>query len=277
MLDLSIVIVNHNHGAQAQKAVESLFALPDKTTFQLIVVDNASSDGVADWLTVGFPQTCLLRNTRPRGFAHNNNLGMQRAVEARFMMLMNPDIECLPGLLDELVTFMDVHPDVGIAGPKLLNPEMTMQPSCRRFSTPLAIFIRRLHLDGLFRNARFMRDYLMCDFDHESVADVDWVTGALIVVRRDAVAQIGMMDEDRYFMYSEDQDWCCRMWHAGWRVCYVPQAQAIHAHMRQGVKNPWSKAARHQLISAIRMFQKFGWKLTRMPPTTNVATRHGPD
>ena len=270
MVELAIVMVNHNHRALAQRAVRSLYALPDQTTFRLIVVDNASSDGLVDWLRAQFPQVCLVCNTRPRGFAYNNNLGLRRAGDVRLAVLMNPDIECLPGLLDELVAFIDSQPDVGIAGPKLLNPDMSVQPSCRRFSTPLGILVRGLHLDGLFRNASFVSHYLMDDFDRNSIADVDWVTGALMIIRPEAIAQVGLMDE-RYFMYSEDQDWCCRMWHGGWRICYVPQAQAVHFHMREGMRRPWSRAARHQLWSAIRMFAKFGWKLSRSPSfaTTN--------
>jgi hypothetical protein len=112
-----------------------------------------------------------------------------------------------------------------------------------------------------------MRDYLMADFDHRRVADVDWVTGAALVVRRQALAEVGCMDEDRYYLYSDDQDWCCRMWQAGWRVCYVPGASAVHVHMREGIRKPWSRAARHQLRSALRMFRKFGWRLSRSPLT----------
>jgi GT2 family glycosyltransferase len=103
---------------------------------------------------------------------------------------------------------------------------------------------------------------LMSGLTEEHASDVDWVSGALMIVRRKALNDVGPMDE-RYFLYSEDQDWCCQMWRKGWRVCYVPQACAIHAHPREGIMKPWSKAARYQLISALRMFHKFGWKLSR--------------
>jgi N-acetylglucosaminyl-diphospho-decaprenol L-rhamnosyltransferase len=262
MLDLAIIIVNHNHGAQAQRAVESLYALPDEAKFRSIVVDNASTDGVADWLTARFAQTCLIRNTCPQGFAHNNNLGLQRKGEARYVILMNPDIQCLPGVLDELVDYMDSNPDVGIAGPKLLNEDGTVQMSCRRFSTPLSVFIRGLHLDRVLQDTTVISDYLLLGFDHRSTLDVDWVTGAFQIVRPVAIEQIGLLDE-RYLLYSEDQDWCCQMWRGGWRVCYVPQAQAIHSHMREGMRNLWSKAGRHQIVSALKMFRKFGWHLSR--------------
>jgi len=152
---------------------------------------------------------------------------------------------------------------VGIMGPQLLNPDLTIQPSCRRFSTPLTLLIRGLHLDGIFKNFKPVYQYLMADYDHQTVRDVDWVTGALMIVRREAISEIGGMDERYTMAYSEDQDWCCRMWRGGWRVCYVPQARAIHDHLRTGMRKPWSKMARAQLMNAIRMFNKFDWKLSR--------------
>ena len=264
MLDIAIVTVSHNHYPLIQKCISSLFSIPWNVTFELILVDNVSTDGTVEWVRGNYPQVKLVQNEVRKGYSENGNIGIREQCNSRYLMMLNPDVECLPGLLDELVGFMDAHSDVGIAGPKLLNPDMSVQPSCRSFSTPGSIFIRGLHLDGLFIDKAFMRNYLMEDFDHIRVADVDWLTGALLIIRREAIEQVGMMDE-HYFLYSDDQDWCCRMWQQGWRVSYVPQAQAIHVHMREGIKKPWSKAARLQLISSIRMFQKFGWKLSRIP------------
>lgn len=263
--DLSIVTVSNNHLPLIQKCLTSLFAISWTVAFEMVLVDNASKDRTVEWVREHFPQVMIVRNEMPKGYAENANIGIRAKQNGRYIMSINPDIECLPGLLDELVAFMDSNPDVGIAGPKLLNPDLTLQPSCRRFSTPWAIFIRGLHLDGVFRQTRSIRDYLMEDLDHDRVMEVDWVTGALQVVRREAIAQVGLMDYQNYFLYSEDQDWCCRMWQAGWRVCYVPAARAIHAHMREGIKKPWSRSARYQLKSAYRMFRKFDWKLTRTP------------
>lgn len=158
---------------------------------------------------------------------------------------------------------MDNHTDVGIMGPQLLNPDNSIQPSCRRFSTPLTLLTRGLHLDGILQNFGPVRKYLMLDYDHKSVMDVDWVTGALMIIRRTAIAKVGGMDEQYKTAYSEDQDWCCRMWRNGWSVEYVPQAKAIHDHQRTGMRKPWSKMALAQLINAIRMFRKFKWKLSR--------------
>jgi len=265
MLDLTIITVNHYHFSQIQGAITSLYNLPDRAAFQLIAVDNTPQDKFSAWVSTAHPNVKLIQNKRTQGFAENVNQAIHAAPSSRYILLMNPDIECKPGVLDELVAFMDCNSDVGIAGAKLFNPDGTIQPSARSFSTPLLLFIRGLRLDRILRHIGAVRRYLMADLDHEQVADVDWVTGAFMIVRHQAIEQIGAMDEG-YFLYAEDQDWCCRMWRGGWRVCYVPQAQAIHAHIREGIKKPWSKAARYQLITAVRMFLKFGGRLSRTIP-----------
>jgi GT2 family glycosyltransferase len=263
MFDISIITVGHNHFPHIQKCLPSVFDHTKKSSFEYVLVDNVSSDGTAEWVGKHFSSVKIITNDVRRGFAENINRGLRGLNKSRYIVLINPDIICLPNVINSLVDFMDAHPKVGIAGPKLLNPDMTLQPSCRGFSTPTGIFIRGLHLDALFKGAHFMQDYLLEDLNRNEPSDVDWVTGAFMIVRRDAISEIGPMDQDRYFLYAEDQDWCCRMWRGGWRVCYVPQAMAIHEHLREGIKKPWSKLARYQWVSAFRMFQKFNWKLSR--------------
>ncbi len=261
--DLSIVIVSHNHAAVLAKCLASLFCCASAASFDVLVIDNTRADGIGDWVRAQYPQVRIVGNEAPRGFAANVNCGISFHPESRYVLLLNPDTECLPGLLDELVNFMDLNEDVGIAGPMLLNLDETLQASCRRFSSPATVLMRGLHLDGVAPGLTGIREYLMEDFDHCSVAEVDWVTGAALIARRTAIADVGLMDDDRYFLYAEDQDWCLRMWRAGWRVCYVPQARARHVHGREGIRKPWSKAGRYQVVSALRMFRKFGWKLDR--------------
>jgi GT2 family glycosyltransferase len=262
-MDLSIVIVSHGHKEMVKKYLPSIFASTTSVKIEVAFIENRCNDGIDDWVDENFSQVNVIRNHRQKSYAENVNEGMRIMYGGRYFVVLNPDVECLPGLWDEAVHFMDHNPDVGIMGPKLLNRDLTVQTSCRRFSTPLNLFIRGLHLDGLLKNTKMMKDYLMLDFDHQSSMDVDWVTGALMIVRREAIKQVGNMDERYKMAYSEDQDWCCRMWRGGWRVTYFPQAQAVHDHLRTGMRNPWSKMARVQLINAIRMFRKFKWKLSR--------------
>jgi N-acetylglucosaminyl-diphospho-decaprenol L-rhamnosyltransferase len=263
-MDLSIVVVNHHHRKMIEKNMPKIFAASNSATLEVSLIDNTRDDGAAEWVADNLTQIKLVRNSSRKSYAENMNMGMHIMKNGRYFVVLNPDIECLPGLWDEAIKFMDNNIDVGIMGPQLLNRDLTIQPSCRRFSTPLNLLIRGLHLDGILRNTRLIQEYLMLDHDHKKIMDVDWVTGALMIVRRKAIEQVGGMDECYKVAYSEDQDWCCRMWRAGWRVTYVPTARAIHDHLRTGMSKPWSKMARAQLINAIRMFHKFGWKLSRM-------------
>lgn len=262
-MDLSIVLVSHNQKELIKKYLPSLYTVPTSAAFEVLLIDNTCADGTADWVGRNFPQVRIVRNDIRKSYAENMNMGMRSLQKGRYFVVLNPDIECLPALWDVAIKFMDNNLDVGLIGPQLLNPDLTVQPSCRRFQTPLTMLIRGLHLDGILGKFEAMRQYLMMDYDHKTVIDVDWVTGALMIVRREAIIKVGGMDERYEMAYSEDQDWCCRMWRAGWRVCYVPQAKAIHDHQREGIRKPWSKMARAQLVNAIRMFQKFNWKLSR--------------
>lgn len=263
-MDLSVVVVSHGQRRLVEKYLPTLFTVPTSATFEVALIDNMCTDGTAEWVSNNFPLVKVIRNNSRRSYAENMNLGMTQFKKGRYFVVFNPDIECLPGLWDEAIRFMDNNPDVGIMGPQLLNQDLSIQTSCRRFSTPLTLLIRGLRMDGLLQMSGPIHRYLMLDCDHDKVMDVDWVTGALMIVRREAITQIGGMDERYKMAYSEDQDWCCRMWRGGWRVCYVPAAKAIHDHQRTGMKRLWGKMARAQLINAIRMFHKFGWKLSRM-------------
>lgn len=260
MLDLSIVTINHHHRGIIEKAIESLLALPDKVSLEVLVIDNTPEDGLIQWLNGRFSNVSGRANATPTGYAANANLGLRTAVAGRYAMMLNPDVICFPGMLDKLVAFLDNHPQVGIAAPKLLNMDGSLQPSCRRFPTPVTLAVRFLRLEKVFPAK--MVHYLMRDWDHATASDVDWVTGAIMILRREAFSAVGAMDES-YFMYWEDLDLCLRMWRGGWHVAYVPSAQAEHAHLRQGVKEPFSRFARWQIASAVKLFGKFGWSLAR--------------
>jgi len=254
-VDLSVVIVNHNHRPVIEKCIASLHALPDRTSFDVTLIDNTPADGAADWVAAHYPRTAIRRNVVRRGFAANANAGM-RAAGSRYALLLNPDVTCLPGLLDRLIDFMDRHPETGIAAPQLFHEDGTRQPNCRRFPTPGTLAIRALRADEIWKTSH-VRRYLMED-EPVCAGGVDWVTGAVLVARRAALETVGLLDE-RYFMYWEDMDWCYRMRRAGWGVFLVPEARAIHLHRREGVRRPFSRAGRAQLLGAMRFFRKFGW------------------
>lgn len=255
-IDLSIVTVSHGHGDQLRTALPTWLPGRSGATRELIVIDNLGEPAVADVVTSLAPQATLLRNERPRGFAANVNAGIARA-RGRYVLLLNPDVRAEPQALERLVAFMDAHQEAGLAGPKLLNPDRTLQLSCRRFSTPFLFALRGLGLEKALDRTTAQRRALMQDWDHAQVRDVDWVLGAAMIVRRRALEEVGPLDEG-YFLYCEDQDWCHRMWTRGWGVYYVPDSIMIHDHRRASADSLFSRWKWVHARSKLRMFRKQG-------------------
>jgi N-acetylglucosaminyl-diphospho-decaprenol L-rhamnosyltransferase len=223
---LSISIVNWNTREDLRRCLQSLPGGAPRTPLEVFVVDNASTDGSAEMVAAEFPDVHLLRNSENRGFAHANNVAL-RECTGDYILLLNPDTLVHGGALDTLVADMESHPDAGIGGAKLLNPDGSLQYSCRRFPTFATGIFRNSALGKLFPGNALVRDYLMTDFDHATIAEVDWVSGAALCIRRAAMAQIGLLDEI-FFMYCEDVDWCYRAGQAGWTVRYFPASIITH-------------------------------------------------
>jgi N-acetylglucosaminyl-diphospho-decaprenol L-rhamnosyltransferase len=227
--DLSIVIVSWNVRDLLQKCLSSICP-PDADNegleIEIIVVDNASTDGSVEMVRQAFPQVILIANTDNRGFTGGNNQGIALS-RGRYVLLLNPDTEVLDDALARMIAFMDAHPDAGALGPMLLNPDGSVQSSRRRFPTPATAFIESTILQSWFPRHRLLRDYYVLDKPDDAIAKVDWVVGACILVRREALDQIGALD-DGFFMYSEELDWCRRAKMAGWEAIYFPEAQVVH-------------------------------------------------
>ena len=188
-----------------------------KEDYQVIVVDNASTDGSPAMVAAEFPQVKLIVSSENRGFTGGNNLGLAQAT-GEFQLLLNPDTEVLDDALPRLVAYAQAHPDVGVIGPQLLNADGTVQASRRRFPTLDVLFTESTWLQALAPRAVLAAYYVEDRPDNVEQA-VDWVTGAALLVRREAIAQVGPLDEG-FFMYSEELDWCHRFRDAGWRVVY---------------------------------------------------------
>ncbi len=226
-LDLSVCIVAWNVADDLRQCLQSLRAQEGTATVEVLVVDNASTDDTVGMLAGQFPSVRALANRQNRGFASATNQALALA-RGRHLLLLNPDTICPPGTLRTLVAFADAHPQAGIIGPKLLNPDGTLQPSCRRFPTISAALFRNTILSRLVPGAKAAADYIMAEWDHSSVREVDWVSGACMMVRREAYEQMGPLDE-RFFWGSEDVDYCLRAHRAGWQVLYTPEPAITHA------------------------------------------------
>jgi GT2 family glycosyltransferase len=202
----------------------------------VIVVENNSEDGSGDMAASEFPLVRLLSQSQNLGFTGGHNLAIAER-KGRHAFLLNSDATVHPGCLASLLAFAESHPEVGIVGPKVLNPDGTLQMSCRRFPNPIAAMFRSTIFGRLFPNNRFTRDYLMADWDHSKTTEVDWVSGCAMLATKSFIETVGPMDP-AYYMFSEDVDWCWRAHKAGFGVVYFPEAVVTHAIGRSTDKAP---------------------------------------
>jgi GT2 family glycosyltransferase len=225
-IGLSICIVTYQSRKFLEDCLRSIYANTD-LLFEIIVVDNGSTDNVVQMLEDEYPKVQVIRNPKNEGYTKPMNQAMRKA-QGRYLIQLNPDTLVLPDSLKQLTAFMNENPNVGICGPKVLNSDATLQSPCRRGEpTPWAVITYFLGLWRLFPKSRFFGQYLLNYFDEDITHPVDGVSGSCMVVRREVIDQIGYLDE-RFFAYQEDADFCFRARQAGWQVFYVPNAKIIH-------------------------------------------------
>jgi len=170
------------------------------------------------------------------GFAKANNIGIKKA-QGRYVCLVNSDVVALDGVLDKMRAFMEKHPEIGAIAPKTLGVDMQIQQNCHEFPTLRNVFCQEFFLDVLFPRVNVFRGRTMNQFDHEMIKEVEILAGCFLLVRQDVVAQVGILDE-RFFFYSEDVDWCKRIYDAGWKLVHYPEAVAIHFGCGSSSKAP---------------------------------------
>jgi GT2 family glycosyltransferase len=225
-LDISVVIVGWNARHYLELCLESLVKAPPHRSMEVLVVDNASSDGTSEMIETKFPWVKLIKSSENLGFAKGNNIAI-RQCQGRYITLVNPDVIVFPGCLDALADFLDQNPKVGNVGPRVLNPDMSMQSTCRRFPTLWNNFCSASGLATKFKNSRFFAGEHMFYFPHDLTLAVDVLVGCFSMIRREAFDVVGLLDEG-LFMYGDDVDWCRRARNAGWEVVFYPGAKAIH-------------------------------------------------
>ena len=234
--DLSICIVNWNTRTDLEQALASILNSDPGISIQVIVLDNASQDGSAQMVRERFPGVTLIESAENLGFARGYNRAASEST-GRHVLILNPDTVVHQGALGTLTAYMDSHPHIAAAGPRLLNSDGSLQYSCRRFPTPLAALFRNTVLGRLVGPDRFTRDYLMADWDHSSPREVDWISGAAMCIRRESWEKVGGFDEG-FFMYAEDMDWCLRAHQACYQIHYVPEAAITHCIGRSSDQRP---------------------------------------
>lgn len=236
--DLSLVIVNWNVRELLGDCLEAVYASAGGTldgdgrlrlgdyTVEVWVVDNASADGSAEMVRARFSQVELIESGGNLGFTAGNNLALRRC-KGRYVLLLNPDTRVAPDALAVLLHYMEAHPETGVVGPQLRYGDGTLQSSRRRFPTLAMALMESTLLEQWFPGNRWARAYHLDDRSPEMEQEVDWLTGACLLVRAEVLRSVGLLDE-RFFMYSEELDWCRRIAAAGWRIVYLPQAVVMH-------------------------------------------------
>jgi GT2 family glycosyltransferase len=221
---------------------------------EVTVVDNASGDQTLELLSAEFPWATVIANPRNVGFGAAHNQALRQA-RGRYWLVLNSDAVPAPGALGTLVRFLDAEPHVGVAGPRLLFPDGSVQSSRRRFPSAATLFLESTQLQRFWPDNAVLRRYYVQDRSGDEPQDVDWLVGACLCVRAAAAHQVGLFDE-RFFMYSDELDWCRRFRRAGWRVSYVPSAEVVHL---EGGSSRTDLVARDQRFQASKLAYAAKW------------------
>jgi GT2 family glycosyltransferase len=261
--DLSIAVVSWNTRDLLLPCLAAIGPATAPYASEVILVDNASADGTVAAVRERYPDVQVIANPDNRGFTRANNQALAVA-RGRFLLLLNPDTEARPGSLATLVRFLETHPEHGACGPRLLYPDGRLQPNGRRLPTLWREFLaasglRRLNPVAFEARLEWGRE------DFSRTVDVEEVSGACLMARREAVEQVGPLDE-QLFMYYEEVDWCARMKAAGWKTAYVADAEVVH-HVAQSVKQAGFAVYRAFYESQYRYHKKHG------TPAVGVAMR----
>jgi hypothetical protein len=253
MLDLGVVILNWNTCDLLRACLTSVYASTG-ATIAVCVVDNASTDGSAAMVLAEFPQAQLIRASHNGGYAHGNNLGLRalgfdrgRTEGPRYALLLNPDTVVPPTALADMVAYMDRHPACGAAGPKIVLPSGDLDLACRRSVAFDAFLYRMAGLSKLFPRSPRFGQYNLTYLSPDAETEVGALVGAFMQVRREAIAQAGVLDE-QFFMYGEDLDWCVLIHRAGWQIRYYPNVTIWHVKRAASRQSHRAQIAFHEAM-----------------------------
>lgn len=223
---LSIIIVSFNTRDVLRKCLNRVREYGAGIDLETFVVDNASGDGSADMVSMEFPEVNLIASSKNLGFAAGNNLALRRA-SGRFFLLLNSDAYLLPDTLESTIKFMEENPSCGVLGVKLIGEDGKLQPSARMLPNAWFKFLVISGIASKFPNSRALGGPDYSWWDHSDIREVGWVPGAYFLVRKEVTDRVGFLDE-RYFLYSEETDFCLQTKRAGWQVIFFPDARVIH-------------------------------------------------
>jgi GT2 family glycosyltransferase len=227
IVDVSICIICYQARDLLRDCLRSIYETVDSLSFEIIIVDNHSVDGTLEMLRSEFQNVRLIVNDYNTGYTRPNNQAIRES-KGRYIVLLNPDTLVKPNTFAELFNFLETHPEVGIVGPKVLNRDGTLQKQCRRSEArPWDSFCYFSGLSRIFPYDKRFAGYLMTYLDEDLTHEAEAVSGSCMMIRRQVIEQIGYQDEN-FFAYQEDTDYCRRARLAGWKIFYNPSAQIIH-------------------------------------------------
>lgn len=262
MKKISIIIVHYNQPDHLERCLESIYRSRLPASTEVLIVDNASKDQrlLHEICSNGSLSLQLICNPTNLGLARAANIAVKKAIGS-YILHLNPDVMAEFDAITVLEQYLDQHPSVGIVFPQLLNPDGSLQLSCRTHYDILTVLLRRTPLAKIYRGPR-IRNHLMEEWDHREVREIDWAVGAAFMVRREAL-NYGLLFDNRYFLYVEDVDLCLTLRRRGWGVYYIPSAVMTHHHIRTSANKPLSKANWEHLKSFARF--EFKSKIINRP------------
>lgn len=261
MPELSIIIVHHRTPGFLKMCLDSVNKAAGNINFELTVVDSMMSRESRDIISERGRGAKVFGFKENLGFGRGVNIGIKNS-SGKYILILNPDIIIKDDAIVRLIKFLNMHTDVGMIGPQLRNFNNTVQRSYFSYYKPMTILVRRSFLGGIKPFKKILDDFLMADTDPNKIQTPDWIMGSAMIVRRDAVNKVGLMDE-RFFMYFEDVDWARRFWHNGYKVVYYPGAVMYHYHQREsksrlGIFDAlFNQKTRWHIESAIKFFIKY--------------------
>jgi len=266
-MDLSIIIVNYKSKKKLESCLDSILKADNQgLDYEILLVENNSGEDLNDLAKLN-PNIRLLNLKKNLGMGGGNNCGLEKA-KGKYIFVLNPDTVIKNGAIVTLLNYLKSHPDTGIVGPKLLNPDNSLQYSCFHFPKLYMPILRRTFLGKYFPAIR--DSFQMTDYNHNSIKEVDWMLGSSLMFKKELILSDGQVwhphFDERYFMYFEDTDICRTFWSKGFKVVYNPEAVLVHDHARQSAKYPWYSAifldplARRHIGSWLKYFRKWGFK-----------------
>jgi len=256
-MDLSIIIVNYNSALKTLSLLESIFkADMQGIDYEIIVIDNNSKENITSTLKQKYPELIFISSFKNKGMGGGNNMGISRA-RGEFYLILNPDTLVDKNTIKIMLNYIRQNTEVAVVGPKLLNPDRSLQYSCARFPKFYTPIIRRTFLAKFFKN--HVNWFLMKKINHNEIKEVDWLMGSCLMIRKSSALKF----DERYFMYFEDIDLCRSAWDSGYKVIYNPEAKLIHDHQRESAQGVWylalffNKVAREHVKSWLKYFYKW--------------------